>query len=188
MKLSKTFVKRSLLVLTLILAGALSLQSCSNLTVNAYSDIKPELDIEEFFTGSLTAHGVVKNRAGKVIRHFNATIEGTWNDEGGVLHEEFLFSDGEEQTRIWKLRKLDDENYIGTAADVIGEGKLKLAGNALFLNYVLRVPYNDGTIDVRVDDRMYKVDDNTIINESILTKFGFKVGSVVLTIVKSNQA
>lgn len=176
--------KHLFIVFALLVLGVFGLQSCSNINVNAYSDIKPPLVLEQFFDGSLTAHGVVKNRSGKVIRHFNATIDASWNGDKGVLDERFIFSDGERQTRVWNLTKVADDRYIGTAADVIGEGEIKLAGNALFLNYVLRVPYNDGTIDVRVDDRMYKVDDNTIINESTLHKFGFKVGSILLTIVK----
>ena len=56
----------------------------------------------------------------------------------------------------------------------------------MFINYTLVIPYNDSTIDVQVDDRMYQVSDKVLINESILTKWGFNVGEVVLTIIKTN--
>ena len=52
----------------------------------------------------------------------------------------------------------------------------------MFLDYVLRVPYKDGTIDVRIDDRMYLVTPDTLINESVMRKFGFRVGEILLSI------
>ena len=67
---------------------------------------------------------------------------------------------------------------------MVGEGKLERSGNALFLDYVLRIPYDDSTIDVRVDDRMYQVAPDILLNESIMTKFGVQVGSILLVIVK----
>ena len=167
----------------LVLAGLLlGLSSCANIKVSDYAEVGPPLVLEDFFTGKLTAHGVVKDRKGKVIRHFNATIDASWKDGIGTLDERFVFSDGERQTRVWRLEPTGDGRYRGSAADVIGDGDLRIAGNALFLNYVLRTPYKDGTIDLRVDDRMYKVDESTIINESTLYKFGFRVGEIVLTL------
>ena len=61
-------------------------------------------------------------------------------------------------------------------------GKLSLAGNSLFLDYVLRIPYGDGTLDLRIDDRMYLVNPDTLINESRMLKFGFQVGEILLVI------
>ena len=58
------------------------------------------------------------------------------------------------------------------------------AGNAMFLQYTLTIPYKDSTIDVQVDDKMYLVNKSTLINESSLTKFGFDVGQVVLNITR----
>ncbi len=48
--------------------------------------------------------------------------------------------------------------------------------------YVLQIPYRDGTIDVRVDDRMYLVSEDVLINESTLNKFGLRVGELLLVI------
>ena len=41
-----------------------------------------------------------------------------------------------------------------------------------------------GTLDVTVDDRMFLVTENRIINESIFSKFGIQVASVQLVIEK----
>ncbi len=95
-----------------------------------------------------------------------------------------MFDDGEKQERIWTLTPNGDGTYTATAGDVVGSGQLKTSGNALFMKYVLQVPYNDGIIDVNVDDRMYLVEPSVVINESVLTKFGFEVGYLTLTIRK----
>ncbi|MEH6592087.1 MAG: DUF3833 domain-containing protein [Halioglobus sp.] len=160
------------------------LSACSGLSVDNYAEFSPILDPEEFFDGQLSAHGVVKNRSGRVIRTFNADIAASWAQGTGTLVEDFVFDDGEQQQRIWTLEPDGEAGYIGTAGDVVGAGQLSAAGNSLFLNYVLRIPYGDSTVDVRVDDRMYLVSPNVLINESILKKFGVRVGSLTLTIIK----
>jgi hypothetical protein len=54
----------------------------------------------------------------------------------------------------------------------------------MFLDYVLTIQLSDGTIDVAVDDRMYLVSKNVLINESSLKKFGVPVGGILLTIIR----
>lgn len=179
----KKITRQCLLVLSV---GILS--ACSSISVTDYKNNSPKLVLEEFFSGSLRAHGIVKDRSGKVIRHFNATIDASWVDGVGTLDENFVFDDGEKQQRIWKIVKDDTGSYDGTANDVIGSSPLKLAGNSLFLKYVLRIPYEDGTLDLNIDDRMYLVSKNVLINESVMTKWGFQVGEIVLVIEKDGSS
>ena len=169
------------LILAVIFSSAVG---CAPVQVADYKDMQPVLVLEQFFDGHLTAHGVVKNRSGRVIRHFNADITGQWVDGVGTLTEDFVFDDGEQQRRVWTLTQVGDGRFTGTAGDVIGTGKGQLAGNSLFLDYVLRIPYQGDTIDVRVDDRMYLVSPDVLINESRLIKFGLEVGSLLLVIAR----
>jgi hypothetical protein len=173
---------KSLTVILLTLG--ISLSSCSSTSVNDYSKNAPKFIPQEFFNGNLSAHGVVKDRSGKVTRYFNATIKAYWENGVGTLDEAFVFDDGEVQYRIWKLSPTTPTMFKATAGDVIGVGEGVFAGNAINLNYVLAVKYNDSTINLRVDDWMWLVDSNTVLNESTLTKFGFKVGSIQLVIQK----
>lgn len=162
----------------------IAIASCSSVSVEDYADNKPRLVAEEFFNGKLSAHGIVKNRGGEVIRYFNAKINAYWVDGIGTLDEQFVFDDGEQQTRVWKLKPVGAGKYTATAGDVIGEGNMQVAGNSVFLDYVLRIPYGDGTIDLKIDDRMYLVSERVLLNESIMTKWGFEVGEIVLVITR----
>lgn len=174
--------------LMLALSALLVLPGCSSVTVNDYAARSPALVPETFFDGALTAHGVIKDRGGKVIRYFNADIKAYWRDGVGTLEEDFLFDDGEKARRVWTLRPTGTGRYEGTAGDVVGAGKIQVAGNSMFLDYVLRIPYGDGTLDLHIDDRMYLVTPDILINESRMSKFGFNVGEILLVIERRNPA
>lgn len=171
----------------LCLTGVIMLAACSSVKVTDYQQNAPALTLTEFFNGKLTAHGVVKNRWGKVERYFNATIEASWDQGVGTLDEHFIFDDGETQRRVWTLTPNADGSYRAMAGDVVGDGHAKVAGNALFLKYVLRINYKGRELDLKVDDRMYLIDPKTLINESALSKWGFNVGEIVLVIKKIQE-
>ena len=74
--------------------------------------------------------------------------------------------------------------YTATAGDVVGEALGEISGNAMFLKYVLWIPCGDKSIDVTIDDRMYQTTSDILINESRMYKFGFRVGEILLVMVK----
>ncbi len=167
-----------------LLAAIIS--GCASQEIAHYAGRKPDFDPQQFFSGRLTAHGVLKNRSGEVTRHFNASIDAHWSNGVGTLQEKFVFDDGEVQYRNWTLRPTGDGRYRATAGDVIGEGQASVAGNAMNLQYTLRINYRGDPLDLPVDDWMYRVDERTGINESVLRKFGFRVGSIQLAIVRES--
>ena len=167
----------------MLLVGLL-LSACSQPRIEDHHGFEPTLDVERFFDGELAAYGVARNRSGNVIKTFSANISASNKAGTVILDEQFEFNDGKTENRLWQLRPQDDGSWSASAGDVVGEGNLRSAGNALYLDYVLRIPYGDGTIDVRVDDRMYLVAPNIIVNQSKMLKFGVEVGSILLVIVR----
>lgn len=163
----------------------LTLTSCSSNNVEKYRAGQEQLNLQDFFSGNLVAHGIVKNRGGDVFRHFKAEIVANWQKTGtGTLNEIFWFDDGEIQKRVWTLVPQKDGSYQASANDVEGTAILRVSGNSIKMKYRLIVPLDDDTITVSVDDKMYLVAPNTIVNESSLSKFGFHVGAVTLSITK----
>lgn len=171
--------------IALIILFSALLSACSGVAIDEYADNQPQLDITHYFEGNLTAHGIIKGRSGLVTRYFNVEMTGEWDDNGvGTLTEDFVFDDGELQRRIWIMTPDANGDYWAVAGDVKKAAKMSMAGNALFMKYQLLVPYKNTSLYLTVDDRMYAVNGNTIINESTLTKFGFNVGSIQLVIQK----
>lgn len=171
--------------LLLITGLMLMLSSCSTTQLDDYAKNSPKLDPRVFFDGSLSAHGVLKDRSGKVTRYFNATINAYWKDGVGTLEERFVFDDGEVQFRNWVLTPNGD-SYDATAGDVVGTGKAKVSGNAMKLDYVLEITYKGSPLKLAVEDWMWQVDNKVLLNESTLRKWGFKVGTIQLVIVKND--
>ncbi|BCE03024.1 hypothetical protein TYM08_P3087 [Marinicellulosiphila megalodicopiae] len=155
--------------------------------VSVYKENTPKLILEEFFKGQLSASGILKDRKGLVTRYFNVDIQASWEGKVGTLVEDFVFDDGEKQQRIWTLTKISESKYEASAADVKRKTIIDVAGNSMFMKYVLIVPYKDSTIDITIDDRMYLVNEHTLINESNMTKFGFNVGEINLVIQHVNH-
>lgn len=179
-----TNVCRSIMVKISAVCCLLLLTACSTPDVSLYAKNEPKFELQTFFSGPLTAHGILKNRSGEVTRYFNATLEGSWDNGVGTLVEVFVFDDGEVQERTWIMTPDDQGNYSATANDVVGSGDIKISGNALFMNYVLQVPYDGDLLEVNVDDRMYMVKEDVVINESIMKKFGVEVGYLSIVIEK----
>jgi len=164
-------------------AAAFALFGCATVDVANYQAERPPLDLAQYFNGTVDGWGMFQDRSGKVIRRFTVRIDAKWEGNRGTLDEHFEFSDGEKQNRVWTLVK-DGDRFTGTAGDVIGTGTGVQQGNAFNMRYVLRVPYSGRTIDVDMDDWMWRIDEKTVLNRTAMTKFGFRVGEVTLSFRK----
>jgi hypothetical protein len=74
---------------------------------------------------------------------------------------------------------------MGTADDIVGSAIGESNGRAIKWNYVMKVAVGDKTYDFSFDDWMFLMNDNLIINRSIMKKFGFEVGEITISIEKS---
>jgi len=89
----------------LALAGALVLTACASPQPTDYAQEKPVLDLKEYFNGTIDAWGVFQDRSGKVVKRFTVVMKCTWDGNTGVLDEDFTYSDGTTQKRVWTLKK-----------------------------------------------------------------------------------
>lgn len=153
-----------------------------------YALEKPELDIERYFNGTLDAHGMFQDRSGKVIKRFTVVMRGSWVGGVGTLDEDFTYSDGTRQKRIWTLRKTGPGRYTGTAPDVVGSAEGIVAGNALRWKYVLALPVDDKIYNVDFEDWMFLMDQKVMLNRAEMSKFGFGLGAVTLSFSKRPDA
>lgn len=169
---------------SMLFAFVLVLAGCSRVSLDDYTGSAPALDLKRFFDGELVAYGILQDRAGRVTRKFTATIDASWEGEVGTLVEHFVYDDGEEDDRTWQLTHLGNNRYAGTAGDVVGTASGAIAGAAFNWQYRLEVPWRDGSIVLNLDDWLFLVDDEHLINRTDLRKFGFKVGELSLVIEK----
>lgn len=170
--------------LMILLFAVCLVTACASVTPDDYRTEKPVLELDRYFNGTIDAWGMFTDRQGRVIKRFTVVMRGSWSGDTGTLDEDFSYSDGTREKRIWTIRKTAPGRYIGTAADVAGEAIGSAAGNALNWRYVLDLKVGDKRYHVDFDDWMYLMDDDVMLNRARISKFGFALGEVTLAFKK----
>ncbi|MFJ4053949.1 DUF3833 domain-containing protein [Pseudomonas sp. NPDC089743] len=164
----------------LLLVGCLLLASCGNVEVDHYAREKPVLDLVTFFSVPVQAWGIFQNRSGEVVKRFDVRIDSRREGDRLILDEHFVYSDGTRQQRTWTLTPDGPGRWRGRAGDVIGEARGEVAGNALHWRYRLDLPVDGRHWEMDIDDWMYLMDEDTLINRSSMRKLGVEVGQITL--------
>tara|TARA_B100000579_G_scaffold378165_1_gene344718 strand:- start:152 stop:679 length:528 start_codon:yes stop_codon:yes gene_type:complete len=167
-------------IFTLLVTFLITNCSGNNMKPIDFKDKKPRLIIENYLSGNVKAWGILQNRSGKVIRQFSAQLNGKWDGKQLILDEIFNWSDGEVQKRKWKINKINEHNYEGTASDVVGMAKGYSYGPAFKFEYVLLVPFKGREMKITFDDWIFKQDDKIAINKARMSKFGIKVAELTV--------
>lgn len=167
---------------------AFGLFGCSSPSVTQYANEKPNLDLSEYFNGTIDAYGIFTDRSGEVKKRFTVLLVAQWKvvdgKKVGTLDESFEYSDGTKQKRIWTLTETAPGKYIGRADDVVGEALGESAGNALNWAYTLALPVDGKIYHVQFIDWMYLVTPKVMLNKAKMSKFGIDLGEVTLSFYK----
>ncbi len=179
---SPAWIRRT--ALCALLTAAALVSGCAGPDSSAYRAERPALELQRFFDGTLDGWGMFQDRSGKVLRRFTVVIRASWAGDTGTLDEDFVWSDGERQKRVWTLRRLPDGSFRGTADDVVGTATGDVSGNSLRWRYTMAIPV-DGTVrHFEFDDWMFLIDDRVLLNRAVMSKFGIRVGEVTLSLAR----
>jgi hypothetical protein len=174
--------RRSVLLAT---SASALLSACSSAPqVSDYAAQTPVFDLKSYFNGNVKGWGIFTDRGGKVVKRFIVNMQCTWTGNQGVLDEDFTYSDGTKQKRIWRLTALEGGRYEGRADDVLGVGLGQQAGNTFRWGYTLLLPVDGSTYEMQFDDWMYLMDEKVMINKATMRKFGITFGELVVNFEK----
>lgn len=186
--MNKVVMPRVLSILLWAVLAALGLAGCAGPQPADYAREQPRLDLRQYFNGTLDAYGIFTDRSGRVVKRFTVVMNCSWSgppgQETGVLDEQFIYSDGTRERRVWTLKRTAEGRYVGTAADVVGQAQGEESGNAFRFGYTLRLPVDGKTYEVQFDDWMYLMDERVMLNKAVMSKFGIRLGEVTLSFVK----
>ncbi len=160
------------------LAFALGLAACGGPELEDFAGQEPELELERFLEGRLTAHGIFQDRFGDVRRSFVVDVLGEWDGETLTLTEDFVYEDGTTERRVWRLTQTSDESWTGTAEGVVGEATGEESGNAFNWRYTIDLQTPDGELRASFDDWLWQLDDQVMVNRASVTKWGFEIGTL----------
>ena len=155
--------------------------------IDRYKNIKPKLNLEEFFSGKLVAWGLFEDVFGIIRKKFTCNITGDFNYTTKTLTiiEDFIYDDGIKEKRVWKLNKIDNDIYEGKTENIVGVAKGYTRGNAFHWKYNFVLPLYGRKTKVKFNDYMYLQDSKVIINKAKMSKFGIKLGTVYLFFKKN---
>ncbi|MDA8881285.1 DUF3833 domain-containing protein [Alphaproteobacteria bacterium] len=169
------------------------LSACAQNDVTALDKRRPLLSLEAFFAGDTVAYGIFEDRFGNLKRQFRVNITGTIEDDVLILDEQFLYDDGERNSRIWRITRTGiDENghiaYDGTAVDINGVASGIVAGNALNWRYDVTLDMGGTQLEVHFDDWIYQQDEHIALNRAYVSKYNIDIGSVSIVFVRGDAA
>ena len=175
--------------LLLVVIGAVAVLPRSDIATHA--ERRPAFDLTEFFEGSTVAYGIFEDRFGNFRRQFRVEIEASQSGNILTLDERFLYADGEQDRRIWRIEKNIIEGeavYTGRAEDITGTATGQIAGNTMSWRYVITLELSGMEVEVRFDDFIYQIDKDMAINRAYVSKWGLEIGSVTLVFLKDGLA
>jgi len=172
--------------LLLLIAG------CSQTDMKEFQNNTPKLDLFSFFEGDTIAYGIFEDRFGNLKRQFRVNINGKVKNQILTLDEDFLYDDGEQAKRIWKIEKKIDNaqniTYEGQADDVEGKAFGSISGNTLNWSYDIYLNIKGSNIKVHFNDWIYKQSEDLAINRAYVSKFGINIGSVTLVFLRGDTS
>ncbi|MGI9316076.1 MAG: DUF3833 domain-containing protein [bacterium] len=157
---------------------------CTKMKIEEFDNTQPLLVLEEYFVGKTKAWGMFEDRFGRIQRQFVVDITGKWEGNTLTLREDFIYSDGETETRIWVLNKTGATTYEGTTDNVIGVAKGTINGNAFNWVYDFNLKVEDSIWKVKFDDWMILQPDGVLLNKATITRWGIKLGTVYISFSK----
>ena len=158
--------------------------ACAGPQVQQYAQETPVLDLRSYFNGIVDAWGVFTDRNGQVVKRFTVEMKCSWQGEQGVLDEDFVYSDGTQEKRVWRLTHLGDGRYEGTAGDVVGTAQGQTRGNTFRWGYTLALPVSGRVLNVSMDDWMYLMNERVMLNKARMSKWGVHLGDVTLSFTR----
>tara|TARA_X000001036_G_C20257810_1_gene634901 strand:+ start:69 stop:644 length:576 start_codon:yes stop_codon:yes gene_type:complete len=176
------FKKLFLFALIFLISGC-----SSNMKTEDFIGQQPRLVLEDYFVGQTKAWGMFHDRFGNLKRQFLVDISGSWDGEMLILDENFVYADGEIDRRIWKITKINNNTYKGTADDVIGVAKGSTFGNALNWTYEMDLKVGGSSYRVKFNDWMYLQPNGVLLNRAEISKWGIQLGVVTLSFQKNNN-
>ena len=162
-----------------LLTASVLLTGCSSLKVEQFADAQPKFDPMVYFTGKTHSWGVFENRAGQPSRRFKTACVGRREGNVLVLDQEFIYEDGHQQQRHWRIRRVDAHRFEATANDVVGTGTGEAYGNAFRWEYTVTLKPGDPLFNVHLTQWMYlQPGGRTMLNRGTVRGLGVEVAQI----------
>jgi hypothetical protein len=165
-------------LLAALLLGSLASGCASALPTSAFAGTAPTFDPVAFWTGHTTSWGVVENFDGAPTSIITTTTNGIPDGHGGLHMIQHVMHDGQDSLRDWHIRRLEHGQFEATANDVVGVARGRPSGRMLHWTWTLAAKPGNPLFNINMDQWMYLADNGTLLNRTIMTKLGIRLGEI----------
>jgi hypothetical protein len=151
-----------------------------------FLDRGSKIDLKKFFNGEIEAFAITQDENGKISGTQTAKISGKWDENKGVIQQNFIYADGTKDSRTWLITINSDGTFDAVGHDVTSPAKGKQSGNAAQMIYSLSLAGKDGKQEVKFEDKMYLVDDKSMIMISNFKRGYSSSGKSIFSLKKIN--
>ena len=91
---------------------------------------------------------------------------------------------GHDTVRDWHMRRLGDGHFEATANDVAGAAQGSSSGRTFHWTWILATKPGNCLFNVSMEQWMYLADNGTLMNRTVITKFGVRLEEISEQIVR----
>ncbi len=145
-----------------------------------------KIDIRKFFSGDIEAFAIVQDGDANITGTLTNKINGKWEENKGVIQYNLTDDKGNKDNRTWLITLEADNTFVVVGHDFIKPAEGKQVGNAAQMIYSLNLRGKDKKEEVLFEDRMYLVDEKSMILISNFTKANGDTGKKIASLRKIN--
>lgn len=132
-----------------------------------------KFDMKKFFSGDIEGFALIQDQNGKIIDTEILKINGKWDDNKGVIQQNFTYGSGAKDSRTWLITIDESGSFSAVGHDVVVAAQGKQVGNAMQMAYSLLVSNKSENKTEKqktnFDDRIYLIDEKSAIMISTST-------------------
>lgn len=170
-----------------VLKGALVLGGLALLAVVGCATVPPSprvatqpITLDQAFAGQQTGAGLFRVQLTGAERRFTARLNSHLSRDGQRLTivEDFVYDDGQTNRLTWVFDRDGPGRWTGRREDTVGMATAIEENGMIRLAYV--ADFDSGTAVTRLGfaDVIYRRADGVIVNDAVVTRLGFPVGTV----------
>ena len=152
--------------------------------INMVESPNHPLLVEQYFQGRTIVTGLFEERFRKNQKQFSAVIVGTGDSNGFELDETIQMDRNKPEKRVWQIKKLNENEYVGRSDDVVGVATGISTNNSIRWTYDMLIPFKNRQIRTNFDDRMFLQPSGILLNLVTIRKFSLVVATLALVYTK----
>ena len=152
--------------------------------INTVASLNHPFLMEQYFQGKTIVTGMFEERFRKNQKQFSAVITGTGDSNGFELDETIQMEGNKPEKRVWKINKLNENEYVGRSDGIVGVATGISTNNSIRWSYDMLLPFKKGQIRTNFDDRMFLQPSGILLNLVTIRKFSLVVATLALVYTK----